>query len=82
MTVSYTADVANASAFGCFTAILLRWRGSVYKLVFKELVAYVAAYFILNAIYRTVLCQKGYEYYRWDVGNKFNAPRDDLSNLD
>jgi hypothetical protein len=35
MTVSYTADVANASGFGCFTKILFRWRGSVYKLIFK-----------------------------------------------
>ena len=35
MTISYTADVANASAFGCFTRILIKWRGSVYKLIFK-----------------------------------------------
>ena len=35
MTISYTADVANASAFGCFTRILVKWRGSVYKLIYK-----------------------------------------------
>ncbi|XP_023341651.1 bestrophin-4 [Eurytemora carolleeae] len=55
MTVSYTGDVANASAFGCFSKILLRWRGSVYKLVFKELLAYTVMYMIINLTYRTVL---------------------------
>ena len=56
MTISYTADVANASNFGVFTRILLRWKGSVYKLVYKELMAFLALYFILNIIYRNVLC--------------------------
>ena len=56
MTISYTADVANASNFGVFTRILLRWKGSVYKLVYKELMAFLALYFILNIIYRHVLC--------------------------
>lgn len=65
MTVSYTADVANASRFGCFTTILLRWKGSVYKLVFKELTAFIVVYFILNIFYRTVLCgNDGWEFYR------------------
>ena len=35
MTVSYTGDVANASSFGCFNKILLKWKGSVYKLIYK-----------------------------------------------
>ena len=35
MTISYTGDVANASTFGCFNKILFRWKGSVYKLVYK-----------------------------------------------
>eukprot|EP00095_Tigriopus_kingsejongensis_P003438 snap_masked-scaffold110_size354795-processed-gene-2.3 protein:Tk03438 transcript:snap_masked-scaffold110_size354795-processed-gene-2.3-mRNA-1 annotation:"bestrophin 23" len=64
MTVSYTPDVANASSFGCFTKILFRWKGSVYKLILKEISAYIFLYFIVNTIYRTVLCQPGNEYYR------------------
>ena len=64
MTVSYTADVANASKFGCFTKILRRWKGSVYKLIYKELAAYILCYFILNIFYRTVLCLEGLEMYR------------------
>ena len=35
MTVSYTGDVANASPFGCFNKILFKWKGSVYKLIYK-----------------------------------------------
>ena len=35
MTVSYSGAVANASGFGAYNQILLRWRGSVYKLVYK-----------------------------------------------
>ena len=35
MTISYTGDVANASGFGCFNKILIKWRGSVYKLIYK-----------------------------------------------
>ncbi|XP_023341648.1 bestrophin-4 isoform X3 [Eurytemora carolleeae] len=55
MTVSYSGDVANASRFGIFIKILLRWRGSVYKLVFKELIAYSAMYMVVNIMYRLIL---------------------------
>jgi len=55
MTISYTGDVANASGFGCFNKILFKWRGSVYKLIFKELLAYLSLYYIINLIYREVL---------------------------
>lgn len=69
MTISYTSDVANASRFGVFTSILIRWKGSVYKLVYKELLAFLAGYFALNIFYRTVLQQKEYERLRnWFEG--------------
>jgi len=55
MTVSYTGDVANASSFGIFTKILFKWRGSIYKLVYKELLAYILAYFVINLTYRMVI---------------------------
>ena len=64
MTISYTADVANASNFGVFTRILLRWKGSVYKLVYKELFAFLAVYFLLNIVYRNLLMTPGWEFYR------------------
>ena len=65
MTVSYTADVANASNFGVYTRILFKWRGSVYKLVYRELIAFLAVYFVLNIFYRTTLTAEGMEYYRY-----------------
>ena len=55
MTVSYSGDVGNASPFGCFNKILLKWRGSVYKLIYKELIAYITVYFLINLFYRAVL---------------------------
>ena len=55
MTVSYSGDVGNASVFGCFNKILGRRRGSVYKLVLKELLAYISLYLVINLTYRLVL---------------------------
>jgi hypothetical protein len=55
MTISYTGDVANASSFGCFNKILLKWRGSVYKLIYKELLFYISLYFMINVFYREIL---------------------------
>ena len=64
MTISYTSDVANASKFGVFTTILIRWKGSVYKLVYKEMLAFLAVYYALNIFYRTILQEEGYELWR------------------
>jgi len=58
MTISYTGDVANASAFGCFNKILLKWRGSVYKLIYKELLAYISLYMLVNLTYRELLVRR------------------------
>jgi len=65
MTVSYTGDVANASSFGCFTKILLKWRGSVCKLIYKELLAYIMLYIMVNLVYREVLV-KNTECSNWE----------------
>ena len=32
-----------------------RWKGSVYKLVWLDLIVYLTAYFTINCIYRWVL---------------------------
>ena len=58
MTVSYTGDVANSSTFGCFNKIMGKWRGSVYKLVYKELLAYISCYFVINMTYRMIIVPK------------------------
>ncbi|CAD7083458.1 unnamed protein product [Hermetia illucens] len=55
MTITYSSEVPNGSSFGCFWRILRKWRGSVYKLVWRELVAYLGLYYTINLIYRFAL---------------------------
>lgn len=55
MTVSYTAEVATCRGLGCFLKLLLRWRASIYKLVWLELTIFLIIYYSLSAIYRFLL---------------------------
>ncbi|XP_040202487.1 bestrophin-2 [Rana temporaria] len=54
MTVTYTARVANAR-FGGFYKLLLLWRGSIYKLLYKEFLAFFLMYLTLSITYRFLL---------------------------
>ena len=45
--------------------VLFKWRGSVYKLIFKEMFVYMVLYFFLNVLYRTILVEEGWEEYRY-----------------
>ncbi|XP_041936762.1 bestrophin-3-like [Alosa sapidissima] len=56
MTVTYTSKVANATFFG-FHRLLLRWRGSIYKLLYREFLVFALLYTILSIIYRLVLTE-------------------------
>ncbi|XP_077133530.1 bestrophin-4 isoform X1 [Ranitomeya variabilis] len=56
MTVSYTLEVANAR-FGGFSKLLFRWKGSIYKLLYKELLVFSICYALLSVIYRVVLTE-------------------------
>lgn len=57
MTVTYSLSVANARLTG-FSRLLLRWRGSIYKLLYREMAIFVAAYYGLSGTYRYVLSEK------------------------
>ncbi|ELW62159.1 bestrophin-4 [Tupaia chinensis] len=57
MTVSYTLKVAEAR-FGGFSSLLLRWRGSIYKLLYKEFLLFAALYASLSVTYRLLLTQE------------------------
>ncbi|XP_055535467.1 bestrophin-4 [Wyeomyia smithii] len=59
MTISYSAEVPNGSNFGCFWRILWKWRGSVYKAIWRELLAYLCVYYTLNLTYRYGLTEEG-----------------------
>ncbi|KAG8227298.1 hypothetical protein J437_LFUL004847 [Ladona fulva] len=53
MTVSYQYEVASSTSGG-FTRLLFKWRGSLYKLIYRELFLFLAAFGILSALYRHV----------------------------
>ncbi|KAM6128718.1 LOW QUALITY PROTEIN: bestrophin-4 [Phoenicopterus ruber ruber] len=46
MTISYTLKVTN-SRFGGFPKLLFNWKGSVYKLLYKEFIVFVVLYALL-----------------------------------
>ncbi|XP_043283504.1 bestrophin-4 [Venturia canescens] len=55
MTVTYTAEVASCRGLGCFLKLLLRWRASVYKLVWLDLALFLVIYYALAGLYRWIL---------------------------
>ncbi|KFV45407.1 Bestrophin-4 [Tyto alba] len=57
MTVSYTLKVAN-SRFGGFSKLLFRWKGSIYKLLYKEFIVFVVLYALLSLVYRRLLTEE------------------------
>ncbi|XP_076319804.1 uncharacterized protein LOC143230329 isoform X2 [Tachypleus tridentatus] len=54
MTVSYQYDVASSTSGGLMK-LLFRWRGSVWKMVYRELLVFSLSYLALAALYRFVL---------------------------
>jgi len=54
MTISYQRDVASSTAGG-FTRLLFKWKGSLYKLICRELLLFLIVYSILGAVYREVM---------------------------
>lgn len=55
MTVIYTDKLASRGGFGSFWKLLSKWRGSVYKMVWQDMLAYVILYYSLSLIYRFAL---------------------------
>ncbi|CAJ0593764.1 unnamed protein product [Cylicocyclus nassatus] len=54
MTVNYMQAAATARG-GSFIKLLFRWRGSVWKLVWKELTIFLFVYFNMSVLYRFFL---------------------------
>ncbi|KAJ3596537.1 hypothetical protein NHX12_002943 [Muraenolepis orangiensis] len=54
MTVTYSRRVADAG-LGTFSHLLLRWRGSIYKLLYRELILFTLLYYFFSTMYRFVL---------------------------
>ncbi|KAJ8949815.1 hypothetical protein NQ318_000513 [Aromia moschata] len=51
MTVTYTSEVTTSTGLGCFIKLLKRWRGSIYKIVWADLLLFLGLYYALNIIY-------------------------------
>ncbi|XP_062866445.1 bestrophin-2 [Trichomycterus rosablanca] len=62
MTVTYTACVANARFCG-FSKLLLAWKGSVYKVLYKEFFAFFALYTTISITYRFFLVDEQKRYF-------------------
>ncbi|KAA0724783.1 Bestrophin-1 TU15B [Triplophysa tibetana] len=54
MTVTYSRWVADAR-LGTFYRLLLRWKGSIYKLLYRELLIFALMYCTISFTYRCVL---------------------------
>uniref|UniRef100_A0A665UDK0 Bestrophin homolog n=1 Tax=Echeneis naucrates TaxID=173247 RepID=A0A665UDK0_ECHNA len=62
MTVTYTARVANARFCG-FSKLLLMWKGSIYKVLYKEFLAFFAMYTAISITYRFFLYDDRKRYF-------------------
>uniref|UniRef100_A0A8C5PZG0 Bestrophin homolog n=1 Tax=Leptobrachium leishanense TaxID=445787 RepID=A0A8C5PZG0_9ANUR len=62
MTVTYSNQVADAK-LGTFSRLLLRWRGSIYKLLYQEFLIFIGSYFLISAIYRFLLNEEQRIYF-------------------
>jgi len=51
MTISYTGKVANAKLWA-FSRLLFYWRGSIYKLMYKEILIFCSLYAGISVGYR------------------------------
>ncbi|KAF7467168.1 bestrophin-1 [Marmota monax] len=57
MTITYSSQVANAR-LGSFSRLLLCWRGSIYKLLYREFFIFLFCYYTIRFIYRLALSEE------------------------
>uniref|UniRef100_A0A673K5M0 Bestrophin homolog n=1 Tax=Sinocyclocheilus rhinocerous TaxID=307959 RepID=A0A673K5M0_9TELE len=57
MTVTYSRRVADAR-LGTFYRLLLRWKGSIYKLLYRELLIFTVMYGTISITYRCILTEE------------------------
>lgn len=58
MSISYVDDISDGQGIFIFVKILRRWKGSLYKLVWVDLLIYISAYYVLNLSYRFAMNDK------------------------
>ena len=55
----FSFQVATSSGLGVFWKLLLKWKGSIYKLVWQNLLLYLVLYYALSLTYRFGLNDPG-----------------------
>lgn len=78
MTVTYFDQVATAKGL-TLIKLFFRWKGSVIRLLWKDLIVYLTAYFMLHFIYTYVLNDKLQLYFENVVA--FAKKQDDIKTL-
>uniref|UniRef100_A0A914DST7 Bestrophin homolog n=1 Tax=Acrobeloides nanus TaxID=290746 RepID=A0A914DST7_9BILA len=53
MTISYNADIGTGSYFS-FIKIIFRWKGSLWKSIWKELILWTFLYYVMMVLYKFV----------------------------
>ncbi|XP_065319250.1 bestrophin homolog 24-like isoform X2 [Gordionus sp. m RMFG-2023] len=56
MTISYTNKVSK-SRIGSFIRVIFLWKGSIYKLVYKEFFLFILLYYMINIFYRFAMTE-------------------------
>ncbi|CAG0882291.1 unnamed protein product [Darwinula stevensoni] len=59
MTIIYTKKVTTSGYYGGFFQFLCRWKGSVYKSVWKDVLLWLLSYYILRVTYTGILSEEG-----------------------
>uniref|UniRef100_A0A8C5YMZ0 Bestrophin n=1 Tax=Marmota marmota marmota TaxID=9994 RepID=A0A8C5YMZ0_MARMA len=73
MTITYSSQVANAR-LGSFSRLLLCWRGSIYKLLYREFFIFLFCYYTIRFIYRYRWQGWGQGRARaWEGGDRFET---------
>ncbi|XP_053112557.1 bestrophin-3 isoform X2 [Hemicordylus capensis] len=62
MTVTYSSKVANATFFG-FHRLLIKWKGSIYKLLYREFLLFASLYTSISVLYRFFLTGSQKRYF-------------------
>ena len=56
MTVTYTDEVATAKGL-TLIKLFFKWKGSVIRLIWKDLLVYLSLFYIIHIIYASVLTE-------------------------
>ena len=57
MTITYSLDISS-STFLAGVRLLLRWKGSLWKSIWPELLCWLVAYFALSLSYRHLMAKE------------------------